>query len=195
MAWSYNISDQYPSAGHYCYPNNAEEVYDYLYNVHGFSYAATIGILANMEHESYLNPGQCQKDKGVPTGTTYEWGLGLVQWDDGTKLLDYAQSTGGTWYLGWCQMDFLMENAPESWIKRMPYSYDEYKSLDNYYLATQVFFENFERGTWHSVMYDYADYWNTYFQDTPHPPIPPDPPTPPTPTGRKMPLYMYLRKV
>ena len=177
MAWSYVVTDRYQT--HYSYSNNAEEVYTFL-NARGYTHEAIIGVLANMEHESCLNPGQ--QEHGY--NGSVNRGYGLVQWTPARdKILAYANRLGVNWYDGNVQMDYFMINVPASWIKsgQFHYSYDEFKRMTDIYLATRTFFWNFERGTWHSDLDDYAYYWDYYFQGGHTPPPTPTPPTPPPP--------------
>lgn len=166
--WDYTITTEYQT--HYSYNQNAWNVKDYLDSVGGFTPGSIIGIVANMEHESYINPGQQEHGYGGSTSRGY----GLVQWTPGTKIINYANSVGGNWYDGDVQMDFLMVNAPASWIENEPYSWEDFKNISDIYTATRVFFRNFERGTWHNVMFDYATYWYgvLYGGEPPEPPTP-----------------------
>lgn len=174
--WVYTVGPGY-YYNHYQLTGNALNVKNYL-EARGFSPGAIIGILANMEHESYMNPGQQEHGYGGSPARGY----GLVQWTPASsKILAYAQSIPAAWYDGDVQMDFLMINAPQSWGMAYQVTWDQYKLLNDIYYATKVFFYNFERGTWADVMYDYAAYWFNYlYGETP--PQPPDPPTPPPPT-------------
>lgn len=175
--WDYTITTAYQE--HYSYLQNAWNVKDYLDSVGGFSAGAIIGIVANMEHESAINPGQQEHGYGGSTSRGY----GLVQWTPGTKIINYADSVGGNWYDGDIQMDFLMINAPDSWGGAMPYTWDEFKAIDDIYLATRVFFKNFERGTWHDELYDYAEYWYGVLYGS-------EPPTPPSPRPGQLQFFM-----
>lgn len=179
MAWSYIITDR--PQPHYSFSNNAEEVYNYL-SPRGFTHEAIIGVLANMEHESCLNCGQ--QELFLHGNTSY--GYGLVQWTPARdKILAYANRLGVNWYDGNVQMDYFMINAPATWIKsgQFHYSYEQFKNMTDIYLATRTFFWNFERGTWHDVLDDYAYYWDSVFSGVtpPMPPIPPSPPPTPRP--------------
>lgn len=180
MIWTYTIGDGYYYS-HMTLVDNANNVKSYLTNL-GFSDAAIIGIIANMEHESYLNCGQQEHGKdGSPS-----YGYGLVQWTPArSKILEYANRLGVNWYDGDVQMDYLMISAPQSWIEKdqYQYSWEEYKDITDFNLATEVFFYNFERGTWHNDLYTYTNYWADvlYGQSPPIPPTPPTPPTPPDP--------------
>ena len=56
--WTYTVTDTYVYQ-HYQLTGNAQNVKDYL-EAQGFAAGAIIGIIANMEHESYMNPGQTE---------------------------------------------------------------------------------------------------------------------------------------
>ena len=178
--WTYTIGSGY-YYNHYQLSGNATNVKNYL-SSKGFTEAAIIGIIANMEHESYLNPAQQEHGKGGSP----QYGYGLVQWTPASsKIIAYANSVSGNWYDGDIQMDYLMINGPATWIKSQnyPYTWNEYKQLTDIYEATRTFFWNFERGTWDSAMDDYAYHWDEVLYQGATPPIPPDPnpPTPPSP--------------
>lgn len=157
--------------------NNSQNIKNYLES-EGLTPEAIVGIIANMDHESYLNPAQGEHDKNM----SMRYGYGLVMWTPAEdKIVSYAADHGVPWYDGDTQMDYLMISVPASWIKSSayPYTWDEYKQLTDYNLATRVFFYNFERGTWHNELDTYTDYWaNTLYGDTPPTPDPPLPPTP-----------------
>lgn len=197
--WTYTIGSGYYYQ-HYENSGNALNVKNYL-SSRGFTEAAIIGIIANMEHESYLNPGQQEHGKGGSTS----YGYGLVQWTPArTKILAYATGASANWYDGDVQMDYLMLNAPATWIKSsaFPYSWNEYKQLTDIYEATRTFFYNFERGTWHDVMDDYAYHWDEILYQGVTPPIPPNP-NPPSPSPHPYPdeeditlkIAIYLSKL
>lgn len=176
--WVYTIGSGY-YYNHYQLQGNANNVKDYL-SARGFTEAAIIGIIANMEHESYMNPGQ--QEHGYSGNVNH--GYGLVQWTPARdKILAYAAGAGRNWYDGELQMDYLMVNAPQSWIPTSSYnfSWDDYKQLTDIYQATAAFFYNFERGTWTNDLYDYAYNWDQYLYGGVTPPTPPSPPIPPTP--------------
>lgn len=171
--WDYVITTAYQP--HYSYGRNAQNVVDYL-QTRGFSNESIVGILANMEHESAINPGQ--QEHGY--GGSVERGYGLVQWTPArTKILAYADSVGGNWYDGDLQMNYFMQNVPASWIKtsNFPYTYSQFTQMSDIYLATRTFFACFERGTFHNDLLTYADYWSTHVNFSGETPvIPPDKP-------------------
>ena len=197
--WTYTIGSGY-YYNHYQLTCNAQNVKDFL-TARGFTEAAVVGILANMEHESYMNPGQQEHGKGGST----QYGYGLVQWTPArTKILAYADSISGDWWDGDLQMDYLMISAPDTWIKSQayPYTWAEYQQLTDIYEATRTFFYNFERGTWTSAMDDYAYHWDEVLYQGATPPLPPDP-NPPAPPNRPYPteeddtlkIAMFLSKM
>lgn len=189
MAWTYEITDEYQT--HYSYSDNATEVYNYL-EAQGYSQASIIGVLANMEHESYINTGQ--QEHGYNGSTSR--GYGLVQWTPAKdKILKYAESVGGNWYDGAIQMAYFDINVPASWkkTKNYPYTFSQFKNLDDIYTATRTFFYNFERGTYHDELDDYAEYWFNYFSGE-EPPTPPTPPTPPSPSSDSIDYILVIGK-
>lgn len=174
--------------------DNSANIKNYLEAEGGFTHAAIIGIIANMDHESYLNPGQGEHGYNM----SVRRGYGLVMWTPAeTKILAYAADHGVPWYDGDNQMDYLMQSVPAGWItsQAYPYTWAQYKQITDYQLATKVFFYNFERGTWHSELGDYADYWNNrLYGDTPIPPTPPDPPSP-VEEDETLRIAIYLSKM
>lgn len=176
--WQYTEGDGYYYGHMASAANNSQNIKDYLENQGGFTHEAIVGIIANMDHESYLNPAQGEHNKNM----SMRYGYGLVMWTPAEdKIVAYAADHGVPWHDGDLQMDYLMISAPSSWIKSTayPYSWDEFKQINDYNLATRIFFYNFERGTWHNELDTYTDYWaNTLYGDTPpspDPPLPPDP--------------------
>ena len=174
--WTYNITSH--AQAHYSYQSNAREVYEILRNDLGYTNEAAIGVIANMEHESYINPGQQEIGYGGSTSRGY----GLVQWTPASsKILQYATDHGRNWYDGNLQMDYFAINVPASWGSAVSISYDDFKRLADPDLAAYVFFKNFERGTWHDDIYNYVSYWYDVLVEGDDPPTPPTPPTPPPP--------------
>lgn len=184
--WTYNISSRQQT--HYSYQSNAREVYEILRNDYGFTEDAAIGVIANMEHESYINPGQQE----IGYGGSVKRGYGLVQWTPAdTKILAYADSVGGNWYDGALQMQYFEINVPASWIDVTGYSYNDFKLITDPYEAAYVFFKNFERGTWHNDINNYVSYWYDVLVSGDDPPTPPTPPTPPPPAEDET-IAMYI---
>ena len=80
------------------------EVSDRIYNYfrsRGYSHAATIGIMANLKHESQFDPGVHEYGGGP--------GRGLAQWGGGrfNNLVAYAESKGEHWSDLDTQLEFL----------------------------------------------------------------------------------------
>lgn len=80
------------------------EVSDKIYNhfrSSGYSHAATIGIMANLKHESQFDPGVHEYGGGS--------GRGLAQWGGGrfNNLVAYAESKGEHWSDLDTQLEFL----------------------------------------------------------------------------------------
>jgi len=139
---------------------------------------AIIGIIANMDHESYLNPAQQEHGKGGSAS----YGYGLLMWTPArTKIVAYANQEGGNWYDGDLQLDYARISIPSTWIvsQAYPYTWAQYQTLNDYNEATRTFFYNFERGTWHDELDEYAAFWaSELYGDTPPSPEPPLPPSP-----------------
>ncbi len=64
--------------------SNARYIYEYLSDK-GWTKEAICGLLGNIQQESWFNPGDWQKLNNIKLG------YGLVQWDDATKFLDWAE--------------------------------------------------------------------------------------------------------
>lgn len=157
-SFSYVITDQ-PQL-HYSYEDNAQRVYEYLTEL-GFANGAAIGIIANMEHESYLNPGQTE----LFQNGNENYGYGLVQWTPAKdKILNYDREN---WFEGEVQLNYLMISTPSSWIptSEYPVTWVEYMSIDDAEYATRVFFACFERGTWHDDLLEYANHYSEIIDD------------------------------
>ena len=178
MVWQYTEGDGYYYGHMSQAADNSANIKSYLEGTNQFTPEAIVGIIANMDHESYLNPAQGEHGKNM----SEQYGYGLVMWTPArNKVVAYAADHGVPWHDGDMQMDYLLVSVPQGWIKSSayPYSWDEYKQITDYNLATRVFFYNFERGTWHDDLDTYTAYWaDTLYGDNPpipDPPIPPDP--------------------
>ena len=184
--WIYTITSH--AQRHYTYESNAREVYEILRNDLGYTNEAAIGVIANMEHESYINPAQQE----IGYGGSVKRGYGLVQWTPAdTKILAYASAQGRDWYDGDLQMDYFAINVPASWGSAYPVSYNDFKLMTNPNDAAVAFFKNFERGTWHDDIYTYVSYWYDVLVEGDTPTPPPIPPTPPPPAEDET-IAMYL---
>lgn len=62
---------------------NARYIFQYLRN-QGWSLNSIYGMLGNMEHESYINPGKLENNPSTPPG-----GFGLVQWTPATNYTSW----------------------------------------------------------------------------------------------------------
>lgn len=60
-----------------------QSIYNYLFNK-GWTKESICGLLGNIQQESQLNPGVWQDQDNTKLG------YGLVQWDDATKFLNWA---------------------------------------------------------------------------------------------------------
>lgn len=84
---------------------NAEYIYYYLLDK-GWSKNAILGLLGNIEHESYINPGKWQN--GCKCSPKY--GYGIVQWTPARdKILKYAEENGLDASRLDVQLDYLTE--------------------------------------------------------------------------------------
>lgn len=192
--WQSTLGDGYYYGHMAAAADNSENIRSYLAATNQFTPEAIVGIIANMDHESYLNPAQGEHGKNMSS----QYGKGLVMWTPArTKIEAYASSQGANWDDGDLQMDYLLISVPQGWQKSQayPYTWAEYKQITDYNLATRVFFYNFERGTWHDDLDTYTNYWaNTLYGDnppTPDPPLPPDPEE----EDEMLRIAMYLSKM
>lgn len=201
---------------------NAEMFYGVM-NSLGWCLEAVSAALGNQAGESEYNPWRWQGDVVLPVGdarigtigggnTAHAYGL--FQQDPAAKYIyrPYAQSLptyapnysdrAGQPHDGDAQCRYLhwicsdpnggewLPNASQAHGLGMPYA-DFIANTRNYSVAqlTRTFFGCYERGTWSHTRPDSAEYWYNYLGGI----TPPVPPTPPTPTGRKLPLFFYLR--
>lgn len=191
MAWEYTLGDGYYYGHMGSAANNSAYIKEFYENQGGFTPESIVGMIANIDHESYLNPAQGEHGKHMSD----DYGYGLYMWTPAkTKILAYADHDplGRPWYDGTLQLEFSLSNIPQTWIKSQayPYSWEEYKQITDYNLATRVFFYNFERGTWHDELDTYTSYWaDTLYGDTPPTP---DPPLPPSPEEEDEDLAVWL---
>lgn len=211
MSWHYVTTD---SAG-WTTPHSAEqednarEIWNILVGLNNWTENAVAGVLGNMQHESFLNPGQWE------IGYNYSMlnGMGLGQWTPATKVSDYVGSTNrddmadGTKQIG------LLLSTPSQWSTYflnpdgsstyynetgLPYidNMGDY-SLSNESITdlTKLWAICWERPG--STQYQNsisdriqdAQYWYNIL----HGSTPPTPPPPPS--LHKMPIWMYLRRL
>ena len=129
--------------------NRAAEVWNW-FTTHGYSDAATAGILGNMEQESGVDPEVIQGNGAGPAA-------GIVQWENyNTKssrwklMSDYAASKGRDWTDLESQLEFIDKENSEGndvfWSLASPYnSYDKFKAATDIKGATDSFEQAFER--------------------------------------------------
>lgn len=123
---------------------NASEIYTYLVNW-GCSSNAAYAILGNMQHESYLNPGQWQ------IGSNYDpsAGFGLCQWTPSTKISDITGPSPADMSNYLDQLGYLI-NTPGQWSTQLVDSsgWSSYYNLQVPYIAS---WQDFKTDTTHSV--------------------------------------------
>ena len=196
MAWIYEVTDTVPWANYAStsqIQNNSREIYNW-FNARGVTLEAICGMIGNMRHESYLNPGQYQ----LGSASDPSQGAGLIQWTPRANLFNYVT---GNWYNGSSQCDLIWREgtgeAGGRWIPTdaYPYSWDEYCSLKDVNRATRAYLAERERAGVEALdlRLQYAAEAYSYLSGV-NPPGP-DPPGP-TPAGsrRKLKPYMYLRR-
>lgn len=182
MSWTYEITDSVPWS-HRTAVDNANEIYNY-FNGLGFTPQSIYGIIGNMEHESYLNPGQQE----IGYGGSTRHGYGLIQWTPATVLVNAVAPAN--WYDGSKQCKLVnSEGSTSAWIPTIsyPYSWSEFSQLTNIEEATKAYAYERERAGVVSMesRIEHAIWWSNNLH-----PVPPTP----TATRRKMPVWMMLRR-
>ena len=134
--------------GRYGRGERSAEVWNW-FTTHGYTDAATAGILGNMYQESGVDPEKLQSSTG-PAG-------GIVQWESyrnkslrWKELYDYANSKGRNWTDLESQLEFIDKELSEGknvfWKNGDTYkSYEAFKQANNIGAATQDFEKTFER--------------------------------------------------
>ena len=128
--------------------NMAAEVWNW-FTTHGYSDAATAGILGNMEQESGVDPTTIQGGGAGPAA-------GIAQWENyNTKssrwlnMSNYAASKGRDWTDLESQLEFIDKENNSSdvfWSNASKYkSYDAFKKATDIAAATEDFEKAFER--------------------------------------------------
>ena len=198
------------------YPDG-QQIWDYLYSQFQNEYGVA-GLMGNLYAESGLYSFRLQGDMDsehfypisheysadVNDGTITESqfvndgkGYGLAQWTYYSRkqaLYDYTIDAGYTIDNLERQLEFLVLEIITDYptVKYALLNATSVRQASDVVLHD---FENPEVQT-EAVEVERANYgidiYNTY---SGQPPLPPIPPIPPTPTGRKMPLYMYLRRL
>lgn len=213
MAWHYKITDRAGWTGVHSadQTDNAAEIWLILVDVNGWTEEAAAAVLGNMQHESYINPGQFE------IGYNYSMlnGFGLGQWTPATKISNYVGSTN--------------HDAMADGAKQMNYLVSTPSQYNNYYLnpdGTSTYYsesgvpyfsdmDDFSHSTaavrdltktwaicWEKPgatnytrsigeRMDDAEYWYTTFHGSP----PTPPPTPPEPEDAIPWLAMFMSKM
>lgn len=211
MSWHYVTTD---SAG-WTTPHsteqedNAREIWNILVGLNNWTENAVAGVLGNMQHESFLNPGQWE----IGYNYSMQNGMGLGQWTPATKVSDYVGSTNRDDMADGNKQIGLLLSTPSQWSTYflnpdgsstyynetgLPYidNMGDY-SLSNESITdlTKLWAICWERpgsGQYHNSISDRiqdAQYWYNIL----HGSTPPTPPPPPS--LRKMPIWMYLRRL
>lgn len=125
--------------------NNAQLICDYLMGK-GWSFNACVGIIANMQQESTMNPALWES---FQTGNI-NGGYGLVQWTPSTKITNWLTSHGKQLDDGYGQLDKIIEEVTDGsqWIATSNYnlSFEDFtKSNDDVEYLTMAFQCNYER--------------------------------------------------
>ena len=110
----YNWTDSHPGWTQYGpeQTQNAQAIADRLASYGGITRSAAIGVIANMTHESWLNPGQWELGSNYSPSA----GFGLGQWTPSTKYSNWLGSTDpDVMSDGNNQLDFLLDNTPNQW--------------------------------------------------------------------------------
>lgn len=204
MTWHYKTTDRPGWAGVYSteQTDNAEEIWNTLVGVHGWTEEATAAVLGNFQVESYINPGQWELYQNYDR----QLGMGLGQWTPSTKVSDYVQSTNKDDMANGARQLLLLVNTPGQYTT----DYLNPDGTSNYYnesglpyIANMNDFSHSTasvsdlakvwaicwerpRNTYYATSkqsrIDHATHWYATFTGTqPSPPSPPDPPSPPTP--------------
>ena len=188
LSWIYNITDA-PGGGMSGadMETNAQLFIDYFSGY--MTDAAMAGILGNMQHESYLNPGQCQIGSG--TSTSSSSGGGLIQWTPRSDFIVWCNARGRSWYDGYYQCYRIRcegegrDGCSGYWLKKgaYQYSWSEYCQLTDYEEACKAYLAERERAgvAALSTRLAYAENWYNFINGgvpIPTPPPSPDPPDP-----------------
>lgn len=194
-----------------------QEIWDYLMAEFNNAYGVA-GLMGNLYAESGLYPFRLQGDMDyehffpvsheyaadVNDGTISEYtfvhdskGFGLAQWTYYTRKQELYDFTVAQHY-GVDNLNRQLEFLCLEIVRDYPTVKYVLLHATSVREASDIVLTDFENPADQSeaVKVQRANYgidiYNTY---SGQPPVPPIPPVPPTPTGRKMPLYMYLRRI
>ena len=191
MGWSFDITDSVPWLNSKDTPqiiNNTWQFYNYFNHI--MTKEAMAGVLGNIRHESYLNPGQQELGKSGDI----QYGYGLIQWTPATSLTNYIT---GNWYDGNVQCDLINRegNLDSSlggsrWIKTSSYSYTwkEFCTLTDVGEATRAYLYERERAGISALnaRLQYAQEEYEILGGTP--------PAPTPSTRKSMPIWMMCKR-
>ena len=197
MPWTYRITDQNPQMTLSEMEGNADAFAAYFSGY--MTDAAMAGILGSMQHESFLNPGQTQLNKGG----SLQYGYGLIQWDDGSILISWCQARGLTWYDGDSQLYRIKcegerINGCSGYFYpgnlngiRYSYTWSQFCQLTDWAEACKAYVAERERAgvTALSTRLGYAEDWYKYLHNGIQPPAPSPTPPPYVPPGKDMPFW------
>ena len=186
MSWYYTITSSNPGITKNQMKQNADEFVNYF---NGYmSSAAMAGILGNMQHESFLNPGQQEIGKGG----SGKYGYGLIQWTPGSTLQSWLSARGYSWYDGTGQLYRIKcegertDGASGYWLKTSNYSYTwaQFCQLTDPAEACKAYLAERERAGVAALTQrlQYTAEWYDYIVNAVDPPDPS--PTPPIPDPR-----------
>lgn len=188
--------------------DNAREIWNILVNENHWTEHSVAGVLGNMQHESYLNPGQWE----IGYNYSMEHGMGLGQWTPATKVSDFVGSTDRDAMANGSKQMELLIGTPSQYTTgylNPDGSSDYYGETGLPYISTMSAYSSSNESIenlaklwaicWEKPNNIYyarsindrisdAQYWYDKLHGS-------TPPEPPTPTFRKMPLWMYLRKI
>ena len=127
--------------------NTAEKVWNY-FTTHGYSKAATAGMMGNMYAESGMDPTKLQNGRGPAAG--------IVQWENYTTkqgrwaaMNNFARSQGKDWTDLGAQLAYVDREMSDSSSGYMPgkggMSLEEFKTSNDVSKTTMAFRRGFER--------------------------------------------------
>ena len=124
--------------------DNAQAVWTF-FTGSGFSKECTAGIMGNLQQESGLDPNSHQLGGGK--------GRGIAQWSVGESrhngLIEYAKSKGKEWTDLQCQLEWILKELQENWIKKVIVekagSYEAWQTMTDINKACDIFEAAFER--------------------------------------------------
>ena len=211
MAWHYLTTDSAGWTTPYSQEqeDNAREIWNILVFENHWTERSAAGVLGNMQHESYLNPGQWE----IGYNYSMENGMGLGQWTPATKVSDFVGSTNRNRMAdGSKQMELLISTPSQyttgflnpdgssvyynetglPYISTMSEYSESNQSISDMTKLWAICWEKPNNTYYARSINDRisdAQYWYDKF----HGSTPPEPPVPPT--SHKMPLWMYLRRL